>query len=127
MLRLMAELVGNKAMAGRRRGILAAAPGRGEPPDAVHLLQRTAAARPVAGCLPRASPAARMGARPARRRPHARLPCRQMPPAITAKYWAAVGGGTRPWLRAGIRDFAAAVRPTKHCPPRRCARLGPQC
>src|SRR6266536_1997276 len=70
---------------------LAQAAGRGEPPDPVHLPQRAAAARPMAGRSPRASPATRMGARSARRRPHARLPGSTMPPAITAKAAATFG------------------------------------
>src|SRR6266567_1631609 len=86
-------------VAGRRGGVFAAAPGRGEPPDPVHLSQCAAAARPVAGRPPRAGPAARMGARPPRRRPHARLPGGTMPQAITAKA-AAPSGHAAPGMRS---------------------------
>jgi hypothetical protein len=102
--RVLDELVSS----GRRGGFLAAAPGRGEPPDPVHLPQRTAAARPVAERPPRASPAARMGPRPARRRPHTRLPYRQMPPAITAK--AAATSGHAAECTLGVNSQPGAPR-----------------
>jgi hypothetical protein len=116
--RVLDELVSS----GRRGGFLAAAPGRGEPPDPVHLPQRTAAARPVAERPPRASPAARMGPRPARRRPNGPAPG-QTPPAYPSSLPPDASGNNREGsrdLRSCRRVHAGCKQSTRRAAPRAC-------
>ncbi|MEV0380324.1 class I SAM-dependent methyltransferase [Nonomuraea sp. NPDC050643] len=73
-------------VAGRRRAVVTAPPGRGRPPHALDLPQHLPPPRPLAGGGGRARTGSRMGGAAAGRRPVPRVPGHAVRPVVMSSY-----------------------------------------